>query len=140
LFSWEHGKTAPDGFQLARLAEEGVNVTYVLTGSREPSQAKDIGEQTLLDRYRMCDPVSRQNLIQTATLLASAKVLTGADEGHAASRMVGARDEVEGLTVRRLGQLPVRQATGVKVISVKSKYGHAAGRDIIIGEKKKHDK
>jgi len=32
LFSWESGKTAPDGFQLAALAAAGVDVLYVLTG------------------------------------------------------------------------------------------------------------
>lgn len=32
LFSWETGKTAPDGFQLAALAAAGVDVLYILTG------------------------------------------------------------------------------------------------------------
>lgn len=35
LFSWESGKTAPDGFQLAALAGAGVDVVYVLTSRRE---------------------------------------------------------------------------------------------------------
>ena len=34
LFSWETGKTAPDGFQLAALATTGADVLYILTGQR----------------------------------------------------------------------------------------------------------
>jgi len=134
LFSWEHGKTAPDGFQLARLAEEGVNVNYVLTGDREPGHVTDAAEQVLLDRYRMCGPTSKQNLIQTATLLA-ARVLTEADEGHVSSRLLRriARSEAEGVVARRAGQSVVRPSSGVISVRTKSKYGYVAGRDINIG-------
>ncbi len=34
LFSWESGKTAPDGFQMAAFSSAGVDVQYVLTGNR----------------------------------------------------------------------------------------------------------
>jgi len=109
LFSWEHGKTSPDGFQLARLAEEGVNVTYVLTGDREPGHAADAAEQVLLDGYRRCSNESKQHIIQTVALLAA--------------------------------NAPLAQANfSTPVVRVKSKYGHAAGRDINIGEGKKHGK
>jgi len=97
LFSWEHDKTAPDGFQLARLAEEGVNVIYVLTGDRELGQATDAAEQVLLDGYRRCSDQSKRHIIQTVALLAASVPLAGTSlatpavhvqskHGHAAGR------------------------------------------------------
>lgn len=72
LFSWETGKTAPDGFQMAALAAQGVDILYVLTGQRSPSiPAADPAEQVLLDSYRRCSAQARQNLIQTAVLLSA---------------------------------------------------------------------
>ncbi|MBD9530941.1 helix-turn-helix transcriptional regulator [Comamonas sp. CMM01] len=72
LFSWETGKTAPDGFQLAAFAAAGVDVLYVITGERGGSHlAHDAAEQVLLDSYRRCKPEARQNLIQTAALLSA---------------------------------------------------------------------
>jgi hypothetical protein len=35
VFSWESGKTAPSGFQLAALSEKGADVLYIVTGRRE---------------------------------------------------------------------------------------------------------
>ena len=56
LFSWESGKTAPDGFQMAALAEAGVDVLYVLTGEytggTAPAPGLTAEEQTLLDYFR----------------------------------------------------------------------------------------
>jgi transcriptional regulator with XRE-family HTH domain len=37
LFSWETGKTAPDGFQLSALAAAGADVLYIVTGQRNQS-------------------------------------------------------------------------------------------------------
>lgn len=72
LFSWETGKTAPDGFQIAALAAQGVDILYVLTGQRSPSiPAADPAEQVLLDSYRRCGAQAKQNLIQTAALLSA---------------------------------------------------------------------
>ena len=72
LFSWETGKTAPDGFQLEALATAGADVLYILTGQRAGAQpAHDAAEQVLLDSYRRCSSQARQNLIQTAALLAA---------------------------------------------------------------------
>lgn len=34
LFSWESGKTAPDGFQLGLLTTAGIDVLYIITGQR----------------------------------------------------------------------------------------------------------
>ena len=72
LFSWETGKTAPDGFQLAALAASGADVLYILTDQRSGTHlAHDAAEKVLLDSYRRCGSQARQNLIQTAALLAA---------------------------------------------------------------------
>ena len=56
LFSWESGKTAPDGFQLAAFATAGADVLYILTGQRsqplEPAQELPRQEQEWLALYR----------------------------------------------------------------------------------------
>ena len=56
LFSWETGKTAPDGFQLAALATTGADVLYILTGQRSqpvpPAQELPRQEQEWLALYR----------------------------------------------------------------------------------------
>ena len=56
LFSWETGKTAPDGFQLAALAATGADVLYILTGQRSqpvpPAQELPRQEQEWLALYR----------------------------------------------------------------------------------------
>ena len=56
LFSWETGKTAPDGFQLAALAATGADVLYILTGQRSqpvpPAQELHRQEQEWLALYR----------------------------------------------------------------------------------------
>lgn len=72
LFSWESGKTAPDGFQLEALAESGMDVLFVVTGQRLAEQpATDAAEQVLLSSYRRCLPEAKTNLIQTAALLSA---------------------------------------------------------------------
>lgn len=57
LFSWETGKTAPDGNQLAAFAAAGVDVLYVLTGdrigarsSKKPSESSDAIDAALFIR------------------------------------------------------------------------------------------
>lgn len=53
LFSWESGKTAPDGFQLAALADEGTDVLYVITGQHDPATPRlTADEQELLTLFR----------------------------------------------------------------------------------------
>lgn len=72
LFSWESGRTAPDGFQLAALAVQDVDVLYVLTGQRcSRESALPLDERKLLNGYRLCAKEAQQNLIQTAALLAA---------------------------------------------------------------------
>lgn len=70
--NYEAGERLPDAQYLARLADAGVDVVYVLTGERSGKQpAADAAEQVLLDSYRRCKPEARAHLIQTAALLSA---------------------------------------------------------------------
>ena len=72
LFSWETGKTAPDGFQLAALAAIGVDVLFVVSGDRDAAApALDVSERVLIDNYRRCTEEAKAHLVQTAALLAA---------------------------------------------------------------------
>jgi transcriptional regulator with XRE-family HTH domain len=105
LFSWESGKTAPDGFQLAALAAAGTDVLYVITGSRDPElPALDTSERLLIDNYRRCGSEGRAHLVQTSALLAAG---------------MGAPNA------------PAAQPRG-SVVKVSARGGHAAGRDMTI--------
>lgn len=90
LFSWESGKTAPDGFLLAAFAAAGVDVLYVVTGQRSQGAAEvDLlpsDERVLVDAYRRCNADARRNLIQTAALLSAGMPSAGAPA--APSKMV----------------------------------------------------
>lgn len=81
LFSWESGKTAPDGFLLSAFAAAGVDVLYVITGERSQGAAEvdllPADERVLVDAYRRCNAEAKRNLIQTAALL-SAGMASGA--------------------------------------------------------------
>ena len=54
LFSWESGKTAPDGFQFAALDAAGADVRYIITGERDGPAPEVLtsDERLMLDRYR----------------------------------------------------------------------------------------
>lgn len=70
--NYEKGERHPDSAYLAAIAAAGADVLYVLTGERSSAQpARDAAEQVLLDSYRRCGAQARQNLIQTAALLAA---------------------------------------------------------------------
>ena len=72
LIDWEKDVSSPTAVQLAQLAAAGADVLYILTGQRSRAQpAHDAAEQVLLDSYRRCSSQARQNLIQTAALLAA---------------------------------------------------------------------
>ncbi|MBX9935039.1 MAG: helix-turn-helix domain-containing protein [Burkholderiaceae bacterium] len=69
---YERGVAVPGGEVLAKIALEGADVLYILTGQRNPAMpAIDPAEQVLLDSYRRCGPEAKQNLIQTAALLSA---------------------------------------------------------------------
>ncbi|BGE68171.1 helix-turn-helix transcriptional regulator [Pseudomonas aeruginosa] len=80
LFSWETGKTAPDAFQIAALANAGVDVLYVLTGQRQgvpapaPAQEQEAplapDERILLDNYRHSPPDAQAALKATSDAFA----------------------------------------------------------------------
>ncbi|WP_225585368.1 helix-turn-helix domain-containing protein [Acidovorax sp. ACV01] len=71
LFSWETGKTAPDGFQLAALATSGADVLYILTGMPTPViPTPEPGELLLVANYRKCTPEDQAELIRESTLYA----------------------------------------------------------------------
>ena len=72
LFSWETGKTAPDGFQLEALATAGADVLYILTGQRTggasappPPRAVSEGDRILLDNFHAA-PAQVQAGVKTA--------------------------------------------------------------------------
>ena len=72
LIRYEKGERMPDAAFLAAIAAAGADVLYILTGERSSAQpAHDAAEQVLLDSYRRCSSQARQNLIQTAALLAA---------------------------------------------------------------------
>lgn len=99
---WEAGNTSPTAVQLAAFAAAGVDVLYVVTGQRSSSMpAQDAAEQVLLESYRRCSSRAKQNLIQTAALLAA--------DIDSASTLGGQK---------------------VSAVTVSSTYGHAAGRDL----------
>lgn len=80
LFSWETGKTAPDAFQIAALANAGVDVLYVLTGQRQGGAASTLAqeqdapltpeERALLENFRHCSPDTRAAIKATSDALA----------------------------------------------------------------------
>jgi len=74
---WETGKTPPNGEFLAIVAAHGVDVLYVLTGTRsvplESTLTKE--EEALLDNYRHSAPEDQAVVRRTATALAESKKL-----------------------------------------------------------------
>ena len=68
---YEKGLATPSAAYLAAIAAAGADVLYILTGQRTEGTASDPAEQVLLDSYRRCSSQARQNLIQTAALLAA---------------------------------------------------------------------
>lgn len=111
LFSWETGKTGPDCFQMALLAEAGVDVLYVLAGSNRttlsdlPGGGLPPDEQLLLEAYRGLSTAARKALL--AELLTGGKpkkparakpvegggVTVSGDGNHVAGRDINRRKE-----------------------------------------------
>ena len=87
LFSWESGKTAPDGFQMSALSAHGVDLLYVLAGHRtpavHPAEALSDDELRLLHGYRRCNADGRQHLIRSAELLSAAHAMSAEDRKQA---------------------------------------------------------
>ncbi len=64
VFSWETGKSAPDGFQLSVLTNVGVDVLYVLTGQRSVLLLTD-GDRVLLDNFHAAPAQVREGVKTT---------------------------------------------------------------------------
>lgn len=60
-FNYEKGHRAPDALYLSAIAAAGVDVLYVLTGSRRPTAADSLTaqESAHLERYRALSPAVR---------------------------------------------------------------------------------
>lgn len=85
VINWEGGAALPGAEVLARYAELGANVLYILTGQRDSSQPQIASEQVLIDSYRRCSAQAQRNLIQTATLLAAGADSDGLQSNSQAS-------------------------------------------------------
>ena len=88
LFSWETGKTAPDGFQLSALAGAGVDVLYVLTGQRSqpvpPQALLPEGDRILLDNFHAAPPQVRDGVKTTLGAFAPGAGAAAAKRGKVA--------------------------------------------------------
>ena len=70
---YERGENVPGGEVLAKLAEAGADVLYILTGERAPAPTLSREEAALLDNYRHAPPEGKQALQTMGTALAKQK-------------------------------------------------------------------
>lgn len=79
VINWETGKAQPPASILAKMALQGLDARYVITGRRSVAVAEmellPNDERGLLDSYRRCSSAAKKSLLQTAALLA-----TGGDQ------------------------------------------------------------
>lgn len=71
LFSWETGKTAPDGFQFEALATAGVDVLYILTGITAKGQA-DIALHERASKLQSADDADFQTVKKHSAVVRTA--------------------------------------------------------------------
>lgn len=73
LFSWESDRTAPSAAQLAAFAQAGVDVFYVLSGTRQPQPETSLSDQekSLIDLYRTLSQADQQTVQRTVAALAA---------------------------------------------------------------------
>lgn len=76
VFSWESGRTAPDGFHLMALADAGFDVAWVVTGERD-GPGLSVREQALVDNYRALRPGDQDAAQTLLDSLAQSKVKKG---------------------------------------------------------------
>lgn len=109
--NYESGERLPDAAYLAEFLALGADLTYVLTGQRDPLvPALDPAEQVLLDSYRRCKPDAKANLIQTAALLSAGIAPAAAPKSSA--RSAPASVKVGNLTSSHDGTVQVGYAGG----------------------------
>ncbi|CUI71400.1 helix-turn-helix transcriptional regulator [Achromobacter xylosoxidans] len=72
LIDWEKGVSSPTAVQLAALATIGVDVAYVLTGSRsfKPEPAITPEQRMLIADFEACSPSDQAALRRTAAAMA----------------------------------------------------------------------
>lgn len=70
--NYEKGDRYPDAAYLAAVAAAGVDVLYVVTGSRTPAAASSLteAETTLVQRYRSMPPENRPTVDRVAEAMA----------------------------------------------------------------------
>lgn len=62
-FNYEKGERSPDALYLARVAEIGADILYIVSGQRTPgSSPLDASETMLLSRYRAVGKRDRETL------------------------------------------------------------------------------
>ncbi len=70
--NYEAGERLPDAAYLSRLVELGVDVVYVLSGTRTGAQpTADPAELLLLENYRRCSLDGKQSMLQNSVLQAA---------------------------------------------------------------------
>lgn len=76
---WEKGSLVPNAEFLARMAQHGVDVLYVLTGehSKPPESLLTADEADLLDSYRRSSPLRQASLREVSLACATAPTLPG---------------------------------------------------------------
>lgn len=87
VFSWESGKTAPDGYQLSALSGQGLDVLYVITGQRVQPSSMELNaeEQAHVAYLRQASPELRK---------ASLRVLLAAGEAAAQPAQLTKKERV----------------------------------------------
>ncbi|HHH3032411.1 TPA: helix-turn-helix domain-containing protein [Serratia marcescens] len=60
--NYENDVKSPDSKYLSTVAEHGVDILYVVTGSRTPQTSVSIEEQKLIENYRAMDEAARLNM------------------------------------------------------------------------------
>lgn len=71
-FNYEKGERSPDAAYLAAVAEQGVDVLYVVTGQRtpKPSSSLNSDESDLIEHYRQLPEGDRQHTHKMVNALA----------------------------------------------------------------------
>lgn len=71
-FNYEKGERSPDAAYLAAVAVAGVDVLYVVTGTRTPAAASSLSdvENILVQRYRTMPPENRATVDRVAEAMA----------------------------------------------------------------------
>lgn len=93
VINWEGGAASPPADAVARMADAGADVLYILTGTRSQAVAEldllPADERMLVDTYRRCNADAKRNLIQTAALLSAGIAATSKSKATSGQSVVG---------------------------------------------------